>query len=161
MRMEYKKLKIVLLSAVSVILILSGIFIIEMLRISYAFGGGSFHNFAEYASDDGNNHISIKARNPVWPFGAQEFKIALRGKNCGKKTITASLSNDGKQSHDGEEVKTTFSDDSHAIIIFDGEEQMPETIEIFFDKPNNEIKIIRTYETPINSANEESSIMTW
>jgi len=114
----------------------------------YQWGGGSFRKFAQYSSDNKKYSIFIKAKNPEGSFGPQEFKIILNGKNCNKQIIITQLYNDGAQARVGEEVKTEFTDDTHAIIIFDGKEQKPETIEIFFNEQENTIEVIRTQETP-------------
>ena len=109
-------------------------------------GGGSFKHFAEYSSNNKENHILIESRDPSWAFGSQEFKTTLSGKGCGKQTVTTQLSNDGKQSRDGVEVKTEFIDNTHAIIIFNGEEQKSEIIEIFFNRTNSTIEIVKNVE---------------
>ena len=147
--MEPKRLKIILLRSMLALVVCVVILVVGgILWISYEWNIGSYNSFAEYTSMDGDNHITIKARDPVWPFGSQDFKIILQGKECGKQTITTKLSNDGKSSQDGEEVKTEFIDNSHAVIVFYGEEQNPEIIEIFFDKQNETIEIDRMEKVP-------------
>jgi len=140
------KKRIIIISVISVAAIIILVPLIAITHLFYGMSGGSFKHFAKYSSTSKENHISIKAKDPVWSFGSQEFKITLDGKGCKKQIITAYLSNDGKQSQDGVEVKTEFTDDTHAVIIFDGEEQKPEIIEIFFDKTNKITEIVRTNE---------------
>ena len=145
---KVQKLEKVLIATVFAAAAMIGVFMTGRAWFYYEWNGGSFKSFASYTSEDGHNHISIKARDPQWPFGSQDFQITMRGKNCGKKTITTSLRNDGKQSSAGDEVKTGFTDNARAVIVFDGEEQRPETIEIFFDRQNHTIEIVRTREWP-------------
>jgi len=147
--MKKKKAVTIILVVVAVIEILAGFYLVLFYGVSSfvdEMGPGPFKPFAEYSSEDGRNRISISAKEPIWPFGSQTFQIHLNGY---AQIFIVELANDGGRAQEGKEVQVEFTDNAHAVISFDGDEQTPEIFEIFFDTPNNKIITTRTKETPL------------